>query len=104
MAAHQIELTARALVAEDKRVTAAGESTGTATKRLDAVDLESTGAQPWELTFSHARALQDPALETWKGEDESIDPANRAFYRGAQLVHAARLSEYSEELEQEVAA
>ena len=32
------------------------------------------------------------------GEEENIDPVNRALYRRAQLVHAARLCEYSEEV------
>ncbi|MGI8596869.1 MAG: class I fructose-bisphosphate aldolase, partial [Thermoleophilaceae bacterium] len=42
MTAHELELTARALVAEGKGILAADESTGTVTKRLEAVDTDST--------------------------------------------------------------
>jgi fructose-bisphosphate aldolase, class I len=98
MAAHELELSARALVAEGKGILAADETTGTVTKRLDALDIESSGRQPWALSFSYPRALQDAALETRKGEEENSDPANRACYRRGQLVHAARLGEYSEEV------
>ena len=79
-----------------------GQGAERATAHLNAMN--NLGPQPWELSFSYARALQDPALETWRGEDENIDPAKRAFYQRAQLVHAARLGEYSEDMEQEVAA
>ena len=42
MSAHELELTVRALVAEGKGILAADESTGTVTKRLDAVGIDST--------------------------------------------------------------
>ena len=40
----------------------------------------------------------EPTARALVAEDENIDPADRAFYRGAQLLHAARLVEYSEEV------
>lgn len=46
---------------------------------------------------AHERELTARALVA-EAEDENIDPADRAFYRGAQLLHAARLVEYSEEV------
>ncbi|MEJ7718379.1 MAG: class I fructose-bisphosphate aldolase [Thermoleophilaceae bacterium] len=42
MTAHELELTARALVAEGKGILAADESTGTVTKRLEALGIDST--------------------------------------------------------------
>jgi len=79
-----------------------GQGPERATAHLNAMN--NLGPQAWELSFSYARALQDPALETWRGEDENIEPAKQAFYQRARLVHTARLGEYSEEMEQEVAA
>jgi fructose-bisphosphate aldolase class I len=79
-----------------------GQGPERATAHLNA--MINLGPHPWEVSFSYARALQDPALETWRGQDENIEPAQRAFYRRAQLIHAARLGEYSEDMEQEVAA
>src|SRR5580765_4351226 len=42
MAAHDLETTARALVAEGKGILAADESDGTIKKRFDSIDVEST--------------------------------------------------------------
>jgi fructose-bisphosphate aldolase class I len=36
---------------------------------------------PWPFTFSYARALQEEALEVWKGEDANV-PAAREAYLG----------------------
>lgn len=45
---------------------------------------------PWPITFSFARTFQEEALELWKGEDENV-PAARKAYIG-------RLKEASEAL------
>ena len=54
-----------------------GQTVEQATENLHAV-LEN-GPFPWPITFSFARALQDPALFTWKGDNENIDKARVAF-------------------------
>jgi Fructose-1,6-bisphosphate aldolase len=53
MAAHELEFTAAALVAEGKGILAADESTGTVTKRLEAVDIDSTE----EIRHTYRRLL-----------------------------------------------
>lgn len=35
----------------------------------------------WPVTFSFARALQDPALEAWKGNNKNIEKARKAFVK-----------------------
>ncbi len=37
------------------------------------------GPYPWPLTFSFARALQDPALEVWGGNNANAEAARDAF-------------------------
>ena len=37
------------------------------------------GPFPWPITFSFARALQDPALFTWAGNNSNIEDAKKAF-------------------------
>ena len=64
-----------------------GQSSELASARLNAMHLraaQSTARLPWPLTFSFARALQQPALEIW-----GRAPANRAAAQQA-LLHRAR--------------
>ncbi len=37
------------------------------------------GPFPWPVTFSFARALQDPALFAWQGDNRNIEKAHQAF-------------------------
>jgi fructose-bisphosphate aldolase class I len=54
------------------------------------------------LAFSFARAIQQPALEIWHGEDANVLPAQRALYHRARCNLAARRGEYSAALESDV--
>jgi fructose-bisphosphate aldolase class I len=58
---------------------------------------------PWPLTFSYARALQQPALEAWRGEKGNVAAAQRELCRRAKLNGAASLGQYKEEMEREAA-
>jgi fructose-bisphosphate aldolase class I len=55
-----------------------GQSVTQATENLQAVT--NNGPFPWTVTFSFARALQDPALQAWKGDNTNADIARRAFH------------------------
>ena len=55
-----------------------GQSVTQATNNLHAVI--KNGPFPWTVTFSFARALQDPALKAWKGNDDNTDAARKAFH------------------------
>ncbi len=59
------------------------------------------GEQPWILSFSYARALQGLPMRVWGGEDENVDAARKAFHYRARLTGAARVGEYSEDMEEE---
>ncbi len=59
-----------------------GQDTETAIKNLAAITKQAKGSSaPWPLTFSFARAFQDEALATWKGEKENVPAAREAFLK-----------------------
>ena len=54
-----------------------GQTVEQATDNLRAI--MSNAPFPWTVTFSYARALQDPALNAWKGDNANTDRAREAF-------------------------
>ncbi len=59
-----------------------GQNPHEATARLAAI--HRAGAAPWTLTFSFGRALQDAALNTWRGNSENIRAAQTALLASAR--------------------
>lgn len=76
-----------------------GQSPDGATINLNAIN--SRGEQPWGLTFSYARALQGPSLEIWRGKEENIAEARKAFLHRLKMNSLASKGEYVSKLEQE---
>ncbi len=72
-----------------------GQSDELATAHLNAMN--QIGHAPWELSFSFGRALQSPALKTWKGDWENVHAAQEALLHRARLNGAARFGNCSEE-------
>jgi fructose-bisphosphate aldolase class I len=58
---------------------------------------------PWALTFSFARAIQQPALEIWRGEESRVPEAQKALLHRAQCNRAAREGRYTAAMEKDVA-
>ena len=56
-----------------------GQSVEQSTENLQAI--VNNGPFPWPVTFSFARALQGPALDAWKGDNNNADDAREAFLR-----------------------
>ena len=54
---------------------------------------------PWELAFSFARAIQQPALEIWHGEEAHVLAAQQALFHRAKCNQAARRGEYKASME-----
>src|SRR5918999_1355549 len=79
-----------------------GQSAEVATAHLNAMN--AIGEHPWQLSFSFTRALQGPALETWRGDESNVQQAQEIFAHRARMNSAARSGSYSEELERELAA
>jgi fructose-bisphosphate aldolase class I len=74
-----------------------GQSPEQATAHLNAMNLIDD--VPWEITFSYARALQDAAIKTWKGEAANREAAQQAFSERARLVSLARQGQYKPDME-----
>lgn len=75
-----------------------GQSPQEATAHLHAMHIAYRDL-PWPLTFSFARAIQQPALELWKGKPENVKEAQQMLYFRASMNNAARRGEYSIDLE-----
>ena len=75
-----------------------GQSAVSATEHLNAMN--RMGPLPWQVSFSYARALQDPALKAWKGEAANVAAAQKIFYHRAKMNSAARSGSYTQQLEQ----
>ena len=76
-----------------------GQSPQQATAHLNAMHVKYKGKLPWGLTFSFARAIQQPALDLWKGKDENVKAAQQMLYYRASLDDAARRGEYNAAME-----
>ena len=74
-----------------------GQSAVSATEHLNAMN--KMGPHPWEVSFSYARALQDPALKAWKGEATNVAAAQKIFYHRAKMNSAARSGSYTSQME-----
>ena len=77
-----------------------GQGPEEATANLNAMNRLFPG-QPWELSFSYGRALQQPALHAWLGKKENVKAAQDALLKRARLNGAARYGNYTPEMEQE---
>jgi len=76
-----------------------GQSAELASARLNAMNVRFTSKMPWALTFSFSRAIQQPALEIWRGEETDVMAAQQALYHRASCNRAARRGEYTAAME-----
>lgn len=79
-----------------------GQGAEEATAHLNAINL--MGPNPWPLSFSYGRALQEPALKTWRGQAANVAAAQKALYHREKMNSAACLGRYTAQMEQEKAA
>jgi len=70
-----------------------------ASARLNAMNVRFKARLPWALAFSFARAIQQPALEIWCGEEANLVPAQKALYHRACCNRAARRGQYNASME-----
>jgi len=76
-----------------------GQSAELASARLNAMNVRWRTKVPWALTFSYSRAIQQPALDTWKGQEINGAAAQKALYHRAKCNSMARGGEYRDEME-----
>lgn len=75
-----------------------GQSAELASARLNAINIRCKSRSPWALTFSFARAIQQPALEIWRGYDANVEIAQKTLLKRARCNRAARRGEYNAEI------
>ena len=78
-----------------------GQSGELASARLNAMNVRFRGRLPWALAFSFARAIQQPALEIWRGQEAHVQLAQHALFYRAKCNRMARRGEYPSAMEGE---
>jgi fructose-bisphosphate aldolase class I len=78
-----------------------GQSDEAATAHLNA--MAAMSGLPWPLTFSYSRALQNPALKTWKGQSGNVAAAQKAFHHRAHMNALTAQGKWRQELEKQAA-
>ncbi len=76
-----------------------GQSPELASARLNVMNARFRSQLPWALSFSFARAIQQPALEIWQDEEPHVLTAQQALFHRAKCNQAARRGEYSAAME-----
>ena len=66
-----------------------GQAPEEATANLNAQNVLDRRA-PWVLSFSFARALQDPVMQLWKGKEDNAAAAQAAFHHRLKMNSLAR--------------
>jgi len=63
-------------------------------------EMNKLGKTPWPLSFSYARALQNPALKIWaKDLAKNVSPARDAFLFRAKMNGLAAVGKYADSME-----
>lgn len=78
-----------------------GQTSEQASARLNAMNARFKSKLPWALSFSFARAIQQPALEIWRNNDANVQAAQKALYHRAKCNQAARSGNYRPEMEKQ---
>jgi fructose-bisphosphate aldolase class I len=74
-----------------------GQSAVDATDHLN--EMNKMGDQPWALSFSYGRALQEPVLAAWQGQEANAAAAQSAFAERCRLNGLARAGNYARMME-----
>jgi len=79
-----------------------GQSNEQASAHLNAMNVKYADQAPWPITFSFARAIQQPALEAWKGKESNVSLAQKLLLHRAKCNSAAHEGQYTPEVEKEL--
>lgn len=74
-----------------------GQTPQQASENLNAIN--DYDIQPWNLSFSYGRALQETCLKAWAGKGENVEAAQAELLKRARLNSAASVAEYKPEME-----
>lgn len=76
-----------------------GQSPKRATENLNAV--AKMGKQPWPISSSFSRALEEPVLAAWQGKPENIEKAQKALLYRAKMNSLAQQGKYDPKKERQ---
>ena len=76
-----------------------GQSDELATAHLDAMN--KLGGNPWPLSYSYGRALQQASLKAWRGSAANVPAAQAALAHRGRMNGLASLGKYSAALEKQ---
>ncbi len=76
-----------------------GQSPEDAAAHLNAIHTKFKNSLPWIVSFSFARAIQQPALDIWKGQEANVKEAQKLLYKRAKLDSEARKGQYNAAME-----
>ncbi len=69
-----------------------GQSVKRSTENLQAIS--ALGPQPWKITYSYSRALEEPVLAAWKGDAANAEKAQKVLVERARQNSLAALGTY----------
>jgi len=75
-----------------------GQSAQLATAHLNAMNAAYPDL-PWPLSFSYGRALQEPCLQAWAGNEANVGNAQQALLHREKCNSLASEGKYSEDME-----
>ena len=81
-----------------------GQPSEMASARLNAMNVRFKSRVPWALAFSFARAIQQPAMEIWRGKESNVLAAQQALSHRARCNRAARRGEYDAAMDKDMSA
>lgn len=80
-----------------------GQTEQQASEHLNTMNVKYADKCPWRITFSYARAIQQPALNHWKGDDNKTAEAQKLLLHRARCNGAASRGQYSADMEKQPA-
>ncbi len=69
-----------------------GQAPKRSTENLQAI--AEFGPQPWPITFSYSRAIQEPVLVAWQGKPENVPLAQKTLLYRVKMNGLAQLGKY----------
>jgi fructose-bisphosphate aldolase class I len=78
-----------------------GQTGELASARLNAMNVRFKSRLPWAVAFSFGRAIQEPALEIWHGEQAKVAAAQQALSHRALCNKAARSGKYNASMDKD---
>jgi fructose-bisphosphate aldolase, class I len=79
-----------------------GQTNEEATAHLNAMNARHRNL-PWPLSFSYSRALQQPVMDTWRGNPANVAAAQKQLQRRARFNALATTGGYQPQMEREAA-